>query len=50
VRVAGGPATRELFAWRDGRARWRAALSDRLTARLALAPVDEAEVEAEKAA
>lgn len=38
VRVAGGPATRELFAWRDGRSRWRAALSDRLAERLALAP------------
>jgi pilus assembly protein CpaF len=50
VRVAGGPATRELFAWRDGRPRWRAALSDRLTARLALAPVDDGEAEAEQAA
>jgi pilus assembly protein CpaF len=37
VRVAGGPATRELFAWRDGRPEWRAALSDRLAERLALA-------------
>jgi pilus assembly protein CpaF len=36
VRVAGGPATRELFAWRDGRPEWRAALSDRLAERLAL--------------
>ena len=36
VRVAGGPATRELFAWRDGRPHWRAALSDRLAERLAL--------------
>jgi pilus assembly protein CpaF len=35
VRVAGGPATRELFAWRDGRPYWRAALSDRLAERLA---------------
>src|SRR5262245_66516995 len=34
VRVAGGPATRELFAWRDGRPRRRAALSDRLAERL----------------
>ncbi|MEN3281330.1 MAG: pilus assembly protein CpaF [Solirubrobacteraceae bacterium] len=34
VRVAGGPATRELFAWRDGRPEWRAALSDRLAERL----------------
>jgi pilus assembly protein CpaF len=37
VRVAGGPATRELFAWRDGRPEWRAALSHRLAERLALA-------------
>jgi pilus assembly protein CpaF len=37
VRVAGGPATRELFAWRDGRPERRAALSDRLAERLALA-------------
>jgi pilus assembly protein CpaF len=37
VRVAGGPATRELFAWRDGRPDWRAALSDRLAERLAVA-------------
>jgi pilus assembly protein CpaF len=35
VRVAAGPATRELFAWRDGRPHWRAALSDRLAERLA---------------
>jgi pilus assembly protein CpaF len=35
VRVAAGAATRELFAWRDGRPRWRAALSDRLAERLA---------------
>jgi pilus assembly protein CpaF len=34
VRVAAGAATRELFAWRDGRPRWRAALSDRLAERL----------------
>jgi pilus assembly protein CpaF len=38
VRVAGGPATRELFAWRDNRPHWRAALSDRLAERLSLAP------------
>jgi pilus assembly protein CpaF len=37
VRVAGGPATRELFAWRDGRPEWRAALSDLLAERLAVA-------------
>jgi pilus assembly protein CpaF len=35
VRVAGGPATRELFGWRAGRPRWRAALSDDLAERLA---------------
>jgi pilus assembly protein CpaF len=35
ARVAAGAATRELFAWRDGRPRWRAALSDRLAERLA---------------
>jgi len=35
VRVAGGPATRELFGWHAGRPRWRAALSDALTERLA---------------
>jgi pilus assembly protein CpaF len=34
VRVAGGPATRQLYAWRDGRPCWRAALSDGLAARL----------------
>jgi pilus assembly protein CpaF len=35
VRVAGGPATRELFGWHAGRPRWRAALSDELAERLA---------------
>jgi pilus assembly protein CpaF len=35
VRVASGPATREVYAWRDGRPVWRAALSDRLAERLA---------------
>jgi pilus assembly protein CpaF len=35
VRVAGGPATRELFTTRRGRSVWRAALSDQLAARLA---------------
>jgi pilus assembly protein CpaF len=35
VRVAGGPATRELFTTRRGRPIWRAALSDQLAARLA---------------
>jgi pilus assembly protein CpaF len=34
VRMAGGPATRQLYAWRDGRPCWRAALSDGLAARL----------------
>jgi len=37
VRLAGGPATRELYAWRDDRPRWRAALSDALAARLGAA-------------
>jgi pilus assembly protein CpaF len=37
VRVAGGPAARELYAWHGGRGRWRAALSDALAARLAAA-------------
>jgi pilus assembly protein CpaF len=36
VRVAGGPAAREIYAWR-GRGRWRAALTDGLAARLAAA-------------
>jgi pilus assembly protein CpaF len=34
VRVAGGAAARELYAWRDGRERWRAVLTDQLAARL----------------
>jgi pilus assembly protein CpaF len=34
VRVAGGPATRELFTTRRGRPVWRAALSDAMAARL----------------
>jgi len=38
VRVAGGPATRELYAWRDGRPTWRAPLGDELAERLARAP------------
>jgi pilus assembly protein CpaF len=37
VRLAGGPATRELYAWRDDRPCWRAALSDALAARLGAA-------------
>jgi pilus assembly protein CpaF len=35
VRVASGPATRELYAWRHGRPVWRAALGDALAERLA---------------
>ena len=38
VRVAGGAAARELYGWRDGRGRWRAALSEGLAARLREAP------------
>jgi pilus assembly protein CpaF len=34
VRVASGPATRELYRWRDGRSRWRTPLPAELTARL----------------
>ena len=34
VRVAGGAGARELYAWRDGAGRWRAALGDALAARL----------------
>jgi len=34
VRVAGGPATRALYTWREGRPVWRAAMSDPLAARL----------------
>ena len=37
VRVAGGPATRELYALRDGGPSWRAPLGDELAARLAQA-------------
>jgi pilus assembly protein CpaF len=35
VRVAGGPATRELYALRDERPCWRAPLGDELATRLA---------------
>ena len=35
VRVAGGAGARTLYTLRDGRPRWRAALSDRLAGRLA---------------
>ncbi|MBI5106169.1 MAG: CpaF family protein [Solirubrobacterales bacterium] len=34
VRVAGGPAARDVYTVRDDRPRWRAALSDQLAARL----------------
>jgi pilus assembly protein CpaF len=34
VRVAGGAGARELYAWRGGAGRWRAALGDGLAARL----------------
>src|SRR4051794_595208 len=34
VRVAGGAAARELYTWRDGRGRWRPALSPGLADRL----------------
>jgi pilus assembly protein CpaF len=37
VRVAGGAATRELYALRDGRPSWRAPVGDELAARLARA-------------
>jgi pilus assembly protein CpaF len=37
VRVAGGPAAREIYSFRDGRPRWRAALSESATARLGAA-------------
>jgi pilus assembly protein CpaF len=40
VRVAGGPAAREIYAFRGGRGRWRAALTDDLAARLAAARED----------
>ncbi|HEY6760805.1 MAG TPA: CpaF family protein [Baekduia sp.] len=34
IRVAAGPATRDLYTFRDNRPRWRAALSEPLAARL----------------
>jgi pilus assembly protein CpaF len=34
VRVAGGAGARELYTWRDGAGKWRAALGDALAARL----------------
>ena len=39
IRVAGGPAAREIYSWRRGRGHWRAALSEGLAARLAAAGV-----------
>jgi pilus assembly protein CpaF len=40
VRVAGGPGVRTVYTLRDGRPAWRAALSDRLAARIAAARED----------
>jgi pilus assembly protein CpaF len=34
VRVAAGPAARELYTWRDGTSHWASALGDELAARL----------------
>jgi pilus assembly protein CpaF len=34
VRVAAGPAARDLYTWRDGAPHWSAALGDALAARL----------------
>ena len=42
VRVAGGAGVRTLYALRDGRPTWRAALSERLAARLGSAPAESA--------
>jgi pilus assembly protein CpaF len=41
VRVAGGPAVRELFRFRAGRPSWRAPLGDTLAGRLAASAPDE---------
>ncbi|HEY7074623.1 MAG TPA: CpaF family protein [Solirubrobacteraceae bacterium] len=38
VRVAAGPGARELYSWRDGKPRWRAALSPELASRLGAIP------------
>jgi pilus assembly protein CpaF len=38
VRVAGGAGARELYSWRDGKGRWRAALSPGLAERLGALP------------
>ena len=43
ARVAGGAAAREVYAWRDGRGHWRAALSEALAARLAVVGREPAE-------
>jgi pilus assembly protein CpaF len=40
VRVAGGPAVRELYTLRGGRPTWRPPLDDTLAARLAAAPAE----------
>src|SRR5829696_6906805 len=45
VRVAGGPAVRELYTLRAGRPSWRAPLGDSLAARLARPPRQAAPVE-----
>jgi pilus assembly protein CpaF len=37
VRVAGGAAAREVYAWRDGRPCWRAPVGDGVAARVAAA-------------
>jgi pilus assembly protein CpaF len=46
VRVAGGPAVRELFTIRAGRPSWRAPLGDTLAGRLASAAADDVAVAA----
>jgi pilus assembly protein CpaF len=38
VRVAAGAGARELYSWRDGKGRWRAALSPALADRLGAVP------------
>ncbi|MBE2314683.1 CpaF family protein [Solirubrobacter sp. CPCC 204708] len=43
VRVASGPAARELYTWRDGAPRWHAAMTDGLAARLEVTGEDRAE-------
>jgi pilus assembly protein CpaF len=46
VRVAGGPAVRELFTIRAGRPSWRAPLGDTIAGRLASAAADDVAVAA----